>query len=76
MKTRISSLLMACFLLGGSAVFAQSIAETRAKAEQGDASAQFFLGSFYALGAGVLKDDVEAVKWYRKSAEQGDDSAQ
>ena len=30
----------------------------------------------YARGDGVPENDVEAVKWYRKAAEQGDDGAQ
>ena len=30
----------------------------------------------YEYGQGVGKDEVEAVKWYRKSAEQGDARAQ
>jgi TPR repeat protein len=42
-----------------------------AKAEQGDADAQFLLGLRYYQGNGVAKDFVEAVKWYRKAAEQG-----
>ena len=45
-------------------------------AELGDATAQCYLGNCYQSGRGVLKNDVEAVKWYRKAAEQGDVSAQ
>ena len=33
--------------------------------------AQHNVGAMYANGRGVLKDDVEAVKWFRKAAEQG-----
>ena len=51
-------------------------ASLRAKAEAGNAAAQFDLGIMYRAGAGVPKDEVEAVKWYRKSAEQGVDDAQ
>jgi TPR repeat protein len=43
----------------------------RVRAEQGDASAQFNLGSRYDNGLGVPQDDAEAVRWYRLSAEQG-----
>ena len=43
----------------------------RARAEQGDAEAQFNLGVIYDDGRGVLEDDVEAVRWYRLAAEQG-----
>jgi TPR repeat protein len=45
--------------------------ETKLKAEQGDAVAQFNLGSKYCSGLGVLQDYAEAVRWFRKSAEQG-----
>ena len=48
----------------------------KARAEKGDAEAQFFLGSVYQTGNGVPKDEVEAVKWYRKAADQGNASAQ
>ena len=51
-------------------------ASLRDKAEAGNAAAQFDLGIMYRAGAGVPKDEVEAVKWYRKSAEQGNDRAQ
>ena len=36
----------------------------------GDGDAQMRLGYCYAAGAGVEKDYTEAVKWFRKSAEQ------
>jgi hypothetical protein len=29
----------------------------------------------YANGEGVAKNDEQAVKWYRKAAEQGDEDA-
>jgi len=44
--------------------------EYEAKAEQGDAEAQFNLGYCYDDGRGVTKNSKEAVKWYRKAAEQ------
>src|ERR1019366_5826939 len=34
------------------------------------------LGLCYANGVGVAKDKAEAVKWYRKAAEQNDTDAQ
>ena len=34
------------------------------------------MGYFYGMGKGTNKDEVEAVKWYAKSAEQGDLDAQ
>ena len=48
----------------------------KAKAEKGDATAQFNLGLMYMNDLGVEKDYAEAVKWYRKSAEQGNANAQ
>ena len=47
-----------------------------ARAEQGDARAQYLLASYYATGRGVVKDDVQAVKWCRKAAVQGNAQAQ
>jgi TPR repeat protein len=38
---------------------------------QGYAPAQGKLGFMYDTGAGIPEDDTEAVKWYRKAAEQG-----
>ena len=35
---------------------------------KGDAGAQNDLGRCYYDGIGVEKDDLEAVKWYRKAA--------
>ena len=37
---------------------------------------QYFLGRMYAYGQGVQKNEYEAVKWYRRAAEQGHTSAQ
>src|SRR5437016_806159 len=45
--------------------------QTRAKAEKGDAVAQYNLGDYYHDGVGVTKDETEAVTWFRKAAEQG-----
>ena len=38
--------------------------------------AQYNLGVMYENGRGVPQNDAEAVKWYRKAAEQGLASAQ
>ena len=46
-------------------------AETKAKAEAGDADAQYNLGWMYDEGEGVEQDFKEAVKWYQKAADQG-----
>jgi len=48
----------------------------RAKAEQGDASAQFSLGLMFGNGQGVPQDYAEAAKWVRMAAAQGAAKAQ
>ncbi|WP_420831727.1 tetratricopeptide repeat protein, partial [Bathymodiolus japonicus methanotrophic gill symbiont] len=40
------------------------------------ASAQYNVGLRYAKGEGVVQDEKEAAKWYRKAAEQGHGDAQ
>ena len=45
-------------------------------AAQGDARAQFNLGTLYRHGHGVSQDYARAVEWYRKSANQGHAQAQ
>jgi TPR repeat protein len=42
----------------------------KARAKKGNAEAQNDLGTAYLFGRGVPKDYEEAVKWYRKAAEQ------
>jgi uncharacterized protein len=76
---RFSTLLL---LIGAFALAAdqnvarQRIEETKEKAEQGDATAQFNLGWCYAHGDEVLQDYAQAATWYRKAAEQGHAAAQ
>lgn len=48
----------------------------RKAAETGDAIAQYNLGVCYDTGEGVAQDKAEAAKWFRKAAEQGDETAQ
>lgn len=51
---------------------AHELAETQLLAEWvGSPQDQFKLGNVYYRGDGVAKDYAEAVKWYRKAAEQG-----
>ena len=40
-------------------------------AERGDIAAQIHLGQKYERGEGVRQDYAEAIRWYRKSADQG-----
>lgn len=53
----------------------KQLLEYRAKAEKGDADAQNKLGDYYNE-EGAEQDLTEAVKWYRKAAEQNHDRAQ
>jgi len=48
----------------------------KAKAELGDALAQYLLGNIYFYGTGGSKDPAEALKWYLKAAQQGQVDAQ
>ena len=74
-RTTLAVSLLALTLIAPWAL-GQDLTETRRLAEQGDADAQFNLGVMYANGEGVLKDEAEAVRWYRLSADQGNASAQ
>ena len=56
--------------------FAEAFRWWRLAAEQGDASAQHFLGLMYEGGRGVPQNEAEAVRWYRLAAEKGDAYAQ
>src|SRR5713101_3261142 len=53
------------------------LAEIRAGADKGDPKAQYELGrAFFSGTLGVAKDEAEAVKWFRKAAEQNVADAQ
>ena len=56
--------------------YATALRELRPLAEQGDHSAQFFLGVCYANGYGVPKNLELALQWYRLSSDQGNWLAQ
>ena len=79
-RRMLGSIMIATALLlfvSGSMASAQQVdaataKEWRTTAARGDAWAQFNLGVMYSTGQGVVENDVEAVKWFRKAAEQGD----
>ena len=48
-----------------------AVKEFQLSAERGDVKARYNLGVMYQLGLGVPQDDQEAVRWFRKAAEQG-----
>ena len=56
--------------------FAQSLEQTKEKAEKGDAAAQCGLGVMYGKGEGVKQDWDQAKAWFEKAAAQGDHKAQ
>ncbi|MDG1833284.1 MAG: tetratricopeptide repeat protein, partial [Verrucomicrobiota bacterium] len=48
----------------------KEFSETKAKAEAGEAWAQYNIGWMYGVGKGVEQDDKESTKWYQKAADQ------
>ncbi len=65
-----------CVALDTTQAQTTAVEQLRARAEQGDAEAQFKLGRMYGKGEGVPQDGVQAVAWFRKAAEQGHAKAQ
>ena len=51
--------------------YATALPIFRSYATEGDAAGQVNLGVMYTNGRGVTQDDAEAVRWYRKAADQG-----
>jgi TPR repeat protein len=51
--------------------YARAIAILKPLADTGDPETQCLMGNMYHLGLGVAHDLLEAVEWYKKSAEQG-----
>lgn len=81
LKKMLLSVLAGCLLAGGGVCFAQgktaqSFAQIKEAAEQGDPAAQVKLGIKYAAGKEVEMDYAEAAKWFRKAAEQGNSDGQ
>jgi TPR repeat protein len=52
------------------------IESCQALANEGDPEGQLLLGLSYEAGWGVTRDSSEAIKWYRKAADQGCAAAQ
>lgn len=55
---------------------ATAIADTRARAERGDAEAQFELARRHANGDGLPQDPAQAAAWFERAAVQGHARAQ
>ena len=51
-------------------VYAEAVSWYRIAADQGDADAQYNLGTMYRDGEGVPRDYAEALKWFRRAADQ------
>jgi TPR repeat protein len=51
--------------------YAKALRPIRPAANDGDAAAQFYLGTMYVTGHGVQQDYSAAALWFRKAAEQG-----
>ena len=69
-------MLLIILLLACSVYASDELDDPIESVEQGNSIAQFFLGVMYEYGEVVAEDDVEAVRWYRKSAVQGNSDAQ
>ncbi len=64
-------------MLGAIPAFADvDFQEVKRLAEQGDAKAQYNLAVAYDFGEGLTQDYFEAVRWFRKAAQQGHVNAQ
>lgn len=61
----------AAFLAYTKADYATAFKLYHERALKGDVTAEGMLGSLYAYGRGTARDDVQAVYWFRKIAEQG-----
>ncbi|WP_435137526.1 tetratricopeptide repeat protein [Pseudopelagicola sp. nBUS_19] len=56
--------------------FATALQEWEQLAEQGNVTAQYYLGKMYRRGLGGVQDNAKAVKWHVEAAEQGLAAAQ
>jgi len=80
----VSAKWLAAVLVCSSATASSAAPQTQvltfelwlAKAERGDASAQYIAGFMYVRGQGVAQNLPEAARWLRASAEQGNANAQ
>lgn len=89
---KMKSFALAVFLVGGSqlgcagisagfaafanADYVNALKEFQPAAEKGDARAQVILGQMFRSGRGVPHDAVQAEKWFRLAAAQGNSVAQ
>ena len=79
LRGHLKSLGVAGSIVVGSALLLLGCSElemTELMARMGDADAQYELGLRYAFGEDVAEDKTEALKWWRKAAEQGNGFSQ
>lgn len=75
-NSKLSTILALALLLivggvGGCYASQAAIKSSLEQTSYNDPKAQWQKGNDYYLGRGVAKDYTKAVKWYRKTAEQG-----
>src|SRR5262249_17757597 len=58
---------------GGQARLKRLLSDLKELALSGNPYAEHFLGVMYADGYGVKKDEKEAIRWFKKAADQNDD---
>lgn len=63
-------------MFGITSISNEEINHQLLKAEQGDAKAQYNVGTMYDAGAGLPFDAIKAIEWYEKAALQGHAKAQ
>lgn len=59
-----------------SSLTSDAIIQLEHEAQSGDPTAQLALGRVYEIGNGLARNDKQAMKWYRMSADQGNAAAQ
>ena len=63
-------------LAAGDYILEEKFHTELAKAEQGDAKAQYAIGEMYEKGRGVERDPRQAFSWYSKSSQKGNMKAE
>ena len=76
MKKWLSFIAVLFLVVTAYGVESSLFSELKARAEKGDAKAQYNLGLMYEKGQRVTQDYAQAIKWYRKAAGQGYAQAQ
>ncbi|KAG0251440.1 hypothetical protein DFQ27_008760 [Actinomortierella ambigua] len=61
--------------LGVKQDYAEAMILLRKSVEQGSTCGQHILGEMYEYGRGVDRDIPQAIEWYSKAAEKGDEDA-